>query len=365
LLPRRRTECVCRPSRSASAGFFLLLSEYSVAHSSLMRATRPTGGNFVVSLDYELIWGVRDHATRETYGPNVLGGRKAIPAILELFQRHGIRATWATVGALLCESKDELLVRAERAAASGARVPHLDDIGPDERRDPYYFGASLARLIASCEGQEIGTHTFSHRHALEPGETVQAFSVDVSTAISQLKEWGITCRSIVFPRNQYGAAQLEACRALGLSHFRGNEASWFYAPAPGRAQTKARRLCRLADSYLDLSGPNVSHPREGNCQLINVASSRFLRPFHRRLAPLESLRFKRIESAMETAALSGGTFHLWWHPENFGANFSENMAILSRVVDAFRRLRDQHGMQSKAMHEIASRPPRCQTPRAA
>ena len=322
-----------------------------------MSAIGGKSGNFVISLDFELMWGVRDHATRESYGPNVLGGREAIPAMLDLFHERGIRATWATVGALLCESKDELLARTETA---GTRIANLDDVGHDERGDPYHFGASLARRIASCEGQEIGTHTFSHRCALEQSETVEGFAADVSVALVQLKEWGISCKSVVFPRNQYGPVQLEACRRLGLSHFRGNETAWFYAPAPGSEQTKGRRLCRLADSYIDLSGPNVSRPDDG--PLVNVASSRFLRPFDRRLAPLDGLRLRRIEKAMETAAVTDGTFHLWWHPENFGVNLPENTAMLDRVLDVFARLHEEYGMQSRTMHEIDARTPAEQAP---
>jgi hypothetical protein len=315
-----------------------------------MHATGTRTGNFVISLDYELMWGVRDHATRESYGPNVVGGRAAIPVMLELFQRRGIKATWAIVGALLCESKDELLARAERA---GAAIPRLEDIGPDERRDPFHFGASLARMIVSSPGQEIGTHTFSHRCALEPGETPGNFAADVSSAITQLREMGIGCKSIVFPRNQYDSPHLATCRALGLSHFRGNEANWFYAPAPGKEQTKLRRLCRLIDSYINLSGPNLSRPdADRKAPLVNVASSRFLRPFSERLSPFDGLRVRRIERAMQEAAATGATFHLWWHPENFGKHLSENIAILNKVLDQFQRLRDKYGMQSRAMHEI-------------
>jgi hypothetical protein len=318
-----------------------------------MRSTDTSAGNFVISLDYELMWGVRDHATRDSYGANVLGGRQAIPAMLDLFHRRNVRATWATVGALLCESKDELLSRAERAGLDATAIPRLEEIGPDERKDPYHFGASLARQILSCPGQELGTHTFSHRCALEPGVTAEAFSVDVATAMAQLGEWGIKCKSVVFPRNQYGAEALEACRLHGLSHYRGNEAKWFYAPAPGKEQTKARRLCRLVDNYIDLSGANVSQPaRSGPDRLSNVASSRFLRPYNRRLAPLDGLRLRRITKAMEQAARTGGTFHLWWHPENFGRNLAENMAMLTNVLDQYQRLKDAYGMQSRAMHEI-------------
>jgi len=66
-------------------------------------------GEFVISLDFELLWGLRDHATRDSYGANVLGGREAIPRILDLFERHGICATRATVGLLMTENRDELL----------------------------------------------------------------------------------------------------------------------------------------------------------------------------------------------------------------------------------------------------------------
>jgi peptidoglycan/xylan/chitin deacetylase (PgdA/CDA1 family) len=327
-----------------------------------MGTTDTEGGSFVISLDFELMWGVRDHATRESYGGNVLGGREAIPAMLDLFQRRGIRATWATVGALLCESKDELLARAKQAEAS--HIADLEDVGSDERRDPYHFGASLARLIASCEGQEIGTHTYSHRCALEQDETVETFAADVAAALAQLEEWKIRCRSIVFPRNQYGPAHLEACHALGLSHFRGNERAWFYAPAPGCEQTKARRLCRLADSYINISGPNVARPERGDEPLANVASSRFLRPFDRRLSSLDGFRLRRIETAMQAAAETGGTFHLWWHPENFGRNLAENMAILTKILDGFEKLRSKYGMRSRAMHEVAGPAPALSTARA-
>jgi hypothetical protein len=68
-----------------------------------------SGGELVISLDFELLWGVRDHATRDGYGPNILGARAAIPHMLERFARHGIRVTWATVGAVFCATREELL----------------------------------------------------------------------------------------------------------------------------------------------------------------------------------------------------------------------------------------------------------------
>src|SRR5262245_2603825 len=98
-------------------------------------------GNFVISLDFELMWGMRDVATRDSYGRNVLGVRHAIPALLEMFDRRAIRATWAVVGLLLCETKDELLARLPplRPSYSNSRLStytYLNEVGSDERSDP-------------------------------------------------------------------------------------------------------------------------------------------------------------------------------------------------------------------------------------
>ena len=85
-------------------------------------------GELVISLDFELLWGVRDHATRDSYGANVLRGREAIPRILDLFEHYGIAATWATVGLLMAESRDELLASLPpeelRPKAGALRVIH-------------------------------------------------------------------------------------------------------------------------------------------------------------------------------------------------------------------------------------------------
>lgn len=84
-------------------------------------------GQFVISLDFELLWGVRDHADRDTYGKNVLGARDAVPKMLELFAENEISATWATVGFLFCETKEELLASlpSELPTYSNPRLSNL------------------------------------------------------------------------------------------------------------------------------------------------------------------------------------------------------------------------------------------------
>ena len=50
-------------------------------------------GTFMVSLDLELFWGMLEVFSLESYQDNILGGKKAIPQLLQLFEKYGIHAT--------------------------------------------------------------------------------------------------------------------------------------------------------------------------------------------------------------------------------------------------------------------------------
>ena len=66
----------------------------------------------VISLDFELHWGVFD-AFGDKYNDNILGARKAIPEILALFKKYNINATWAIVGLLFNESKNDFETKSD------------------------------------------------------------------------------------------------------------------------------------------------------------------------------------------------------------------------------------------------------------
>jgi hypothetical protein len=61
-------------------------------------STIGTHGKFVISLDFELMWGMRDKHTVETYGKNIAAVHEIIPKLLEKFNSYNIKATFATVG---------------------------------------------------------------------------------------------------------------------------------------------------------------------------------------------------------------------------------------------------------------------------
>lgn len=316
-----------------------------------------SAGALVLSLDLEMMWGVRHRATKAEYGHRVLGERKAIPRMLELFERNGLHATWAVVGFAMCDGRDDLLSRLPEdrpsyADSGQSAYSYIAETGSSEREDPFYFGPSLVRQIIECPNQEIASHTFSHYCCLEPGQTKAQFRADLQAAIAQLGEWGRPCNSIVFPRHQYSPTHLKICSSLGIEAFRGNEDSWLYRSGERWHHSQLRRAGRLIDTYLPISGHNISRPN-GAEGIVNIPSSRFLRPYSRKLRRLEPLRLQRIKHAMTRAAREKSIFHLWWHPHNFGTDLPENMQILRRITAHFKALSDEYGMRSFCMAEAA------------
>jgi peptidoglycan/xylan/chitin deacetylase (PgdA/CDA1 family) len=320
-------------------------------------------GLFVLSLDFELFWGVRDHRTLADYRENLLGVRQAIPQMLELFRRFDAHATWATVGLLFFENKQQMLagLPSRQPAYANARLspyPHLDLVGDDETADAIHFGASLIRLIQATPGQELATHTFGHYYCLEAGQTVEDFEADLAAARRAAQRFGVELKSLVFPRNQWNAAYLDACRRAGIRAYRGNQRSFVYeAGDTASSGSLVRRALRLTDAYLpviSLSAASLAEIAAGG-EPYNVPASRFLRPYSAKFAALEGRRLRRIEQEMTAAARAGRVYHLWWHPHNFGANTRENLANLERLLRHFDALRREHGMASLSMGEIAER----------
>jgi peptidoglycan/xylan/chitin deacetylase (PgdA/CDA1 family) len=315
----------------------------------------------VISLDFELMWGMRETQSIATYGRNILGGRKAIPAMLRLFAEHKVKATWGAVGMLLARNKRELIEGLpslrptyRHADLSPYQDSYLQQVGEDEKSDPYHFGYSLAAQILDTAGMELATHTFSHYYCIEEGQTREQFKADLEAAFAAAQRLGSMPRSIIFPRNQLNPDYLAVCAEVGLRTYRGNERAWMYQPAAGQ-EGWLKRAARLADNYINLSGSNTFRPEaDGGSRMVNVPASRFLRPHSRALSPLEPLQLMRITSAMTGAACRGEHFHLWWHPHNFGANTERNLENLKVVLAHYTKLRDTHGFENCTMTEFAS-----------
>jgi hypothetical protein len=141
----------------------------------------------------------------------------------------------------------------------------------------------------------------------------------------------------------------------GFTAYRGNQDHWMYRDGhlASASYGTIRRLIRAADTYLPIMGNHtsslsISIPKG---QLINISASRFLRPVSGH-SIIDKLQLNRVKSGMWEAASTNSVFHLWWHPHNFGRNTEANLMNLERLLEYYRVLNHEYGMQSLSMKEL-------------
>lgn len=308
----------------------------------------------IVSLDFELYWGMQDCVEFDKYKGNILGARKAIPRMLAMFDEHSVHATWATVGYLFANNKSEAqsffpsqMPAYENEILSTYRC--FDDLGNDENDSPCYFAPSLIKEISNCQGQEIASHTFSHYYCREKGQTVEQFKADMESALSIANASGYELKSVVLPRNQCEPEYTNVLCDLGFTSYRDEENDWIHEKIKFRP---LMRLLRLADVYLPLTGYGGYLPKSEN-GIVNLVGSRMYKPYFKPLAFLEKLKVHRIKKQMLHAAKNNLVFHLWWHPHNVGAYTDLHMNQLEEIFTYYDLLREKYGMRSLNMKEAA------------
>ena len=283
----------------------------------------------VWSLDFELRWGMHDvlGLDRDRYRKNLEGAREAVPKLLQLFTRRGVRATWATVGALACRNWDEYFRRAPAPPhyvnPQLAIDPRYADIDPDGL---LHFAPDLVALIAKTDGQDIGTHTFSHLYLGELGVMQVDAAADHAATLTLFHErFGITPTSMVFPKNQI--AFLAFYRGQGISAWRDNESSWYYQLTRHTHHPVVRGL-RMMDALTPWRA------RGGSFSGGRTPSTLFVRAYLPE--SLWKLHLARI-AAEARRIRDGGVLHFWLHPHNLGANVPRGVQRLEQVIDIIDR----------------------------
>ena len=318
---------------------------------------------FTISLDFELFWGVFPTSSIENYGANILGGREAIPQILSLFKNYNIHATWATVAMASFESKKQLISYIPNTKPTYKNhhmdaYVHLENVGENEREDPYHFGYSLLRKITDVPGMEIASHTFSHFFSLEQNNK-SAFKADLEASNQSFRRLDIETRSLIFCRNEHKESDLQALKDKGFTTYRGNETSFrtdkdHYLFRSRQKQPLHVKVGRWADTCVNICGNQLLEPKKDRLGLVDIPSSRMLRPFSN-VNYVDHLRLKRIKSSMLAAAQKKKGYHLWWHPHNFGQNTRENLAVLKNILQYYMVLNNKYGMESLNMAEVSDR----------
>ncbi len=316
-------------------------------------------GALVISLDFELHWGMRDNV-----GPgdrafrNLLASRQVVRDLSALFASRGIRATWATVGFLFASTKDELSAHLPSVRPTYRHPeldPYVEHVGSDETADPEHLAGSLVDLLARTPGQEVASHTHSHFYCLESGQDEDAFRADLAMAqaMAQFRGFGLT--SLVLPRNQWNPRYAKAVKESGFNCYRGPQLSRGHEARRKDEQSQLTRASRILDTYGGFSPPPTTSwaavPQPDG--LYNVPASAFLRPYDPRRRIIEPLRRARLLSGLRDAAHNKRIFHLWWHPHNFVDHRQHSFDLLNYFLDEHDRLTQTDGLRSMSMRDVA------------
>ena len=322
-----------------------------------------TKGAFIISLDFELHWGGFEKWPVDQYHQYFINTRKAIPAMLKLFQKYDTHVTWAGVGLLFHENKLQLMEDMpklrptyDNSQLSAYEYINSVGIGENETSDPLHYGFSLLKQIRQTPHQEIGSHTFAHYYCNEEGQTTEQFRQDLLSAQKAAARLGITLRSLVFPRNQFNDDYLKVCYEAGFTSVRSNPKDWFWDIQSAINEPFWKRLNRGADAYIKIGKRTTFSTVELDVRPgypVCIPASRLLRPYHPKEFFLNKLKINRIKGELEYAAHSNQLYHLWWHPHNFGNYPEQSLRDLEKILIKFNGLRETTGMRSLTMTEIA------------
>lgn len=301
----------------------------------------------VISLDFELRWGVHDRLglNMNEYRGNLENVQLVVPALLQLFTQRKLRVTWACVGALGCNNWAEYFSRAPAPPnyeQSALKVnPRYADLDPEGR---LYFAPELLKLINKCQGQELGTHTFSHIYACEQGVCKEDIRADL-LAVKLLWQEKFHCQpvSLVFPKNQHGF--LATVKEAGIGIWRGNESPWYHANTISNSPVGNV----LSKAFRFKDGINPFIKRAELLQGDMTRSSLFLRLNLSEL--LWKLHFARIKRELGSLQ-EGQIFHIWCHPHNFGADMSQRLARMGDVLDLIAEKCRQGVVVSRNMSDL-------------
>ena len=318
-----------------------------------MNSKNITYGAFVISIDFEMMWG------STCIGQNVVDGFKyriqhineIIDRLLREFEKYSIHATWAVVGAIACSSKQDVLERMDYDLVYdswGCDIKeYISQIKKSELDQ--YFGRRFLVKIVQTKHQFIGSHTFSHFYVDEKPDDNVLLEKELLNSRRALQPYSDNVISVVFPKNQVKHNMLDTLKKNGFEVYRGvqklkrcNGDSFFC------------RLVKFMDAYFPLCGKcEYDFDEIFEDGISNVRASRIYRTFFSKLSLLEPLKTIRIKSEMTHAAKSKKVYHLWFHPHNFGSDVDKSFKSFEKILKHYQYLHERYGFQSLSMEECA------------
>lgn len=284
-------------------------------------------GILTVSIDLELMWGIWDLASLPADESTGQRERLICRRLVLLFERYGIRATWAIVGRLFDDEPGFVGLRGSK--------------------DDWYAPDVVELLTSSSVRHDIGSHSYSHRYF--GSSSRDAAERELLSAQRVHARLGRPMTSFVFPRNQ--VAHLDLLQEVGVRVFRSRDRGIL-----GLADSmvpSARPALNLLEKALALPVSTILPIRHPN-GLVELPSSLLLlgRGGIRRIVTPLAMR-RKLRQGLDRAVRRAEVFHLWFHPSNFYDDPETQFALLEEALSEAQCLVEHGDLQIRTMSDFA------------
>lgn len=295
--------------------------------------------SFIISLDTELIWGCLTHQLSKIVDLMKADKKKVrgcIDILLSLFEKYNIPATWAVVGHLFldrCERED---------GVSHKNMPRFrEECYPFDpctsiQKDPLYYGKDVIEMILSKSiGHEVAYHSFSH--VIFSNCSREVAEAEIKEGIRLAKEFGITLKSFVFPKNKMG--YIDLLKKYRFKIYRGENL--------GKYDLNQNFLTREFNGGIDKIIAPPAEPKwmDG---IREIPSSMFFYDPQIKFSVLP-----RAKLGLCQAIRSRKVFHIFLHPHNL-LMYSSLKDDLDKFLGIVVEKRDKGKLQVMTMGEFAS-----------
>ncbi len=306
-------------------------------------------GLFLCSIDTELAWGSahRDidpttYQHWESYGRV----RDSVERLLALMDRYDIRATWAFVGRLLIDPRDD----AENALYPENPQPARKHLVNERTAEPEFlskwYTPELLQMVQNAgASHEIGTHTFSHAVAGEPGYSKELLQQELTAATKQAEHLGISLKTLIYPKNR--TAHTEILADHGISAYRTVPESRISKLPP-----VLRGVAHRVDAYLPVP-VDISYPELDGDTWVLPASYYYRHTGGWARWQSNLVRRAKLRSGLRRAAKNGGLFHIWFHPYDIASDPDRLLKPLEAAFKEVSTLRDKGLLDNLTLGETA------------
>ena len=318
--------------------------------------TKQTPGTMVLSIDFELSWGMFDLLPIAKLNAQSVEERKRIKRLLALLDRYEIPATWAMVGHLMLDG----CARGQDGTTHSDIAPHANyswfphdwyhhDPCTAAALAPGWYAPDILEWIREARVRhEIGSHSFGHIYYGDPECSPPIARADLKAAVEAAAQKGVTLKSFVFPRNQVG--HLEILKSFGLRSYRGAE-----PPLIRCGHGVLQQAIHFLDQLFALR-PRSVRAEETLPGLWNIPGNHFYMAHNglRKVIPMAS-RVLKGKRGINWAVRSGGLYHFWFHPFNLNVDSEAMLSGLEKIFSHAHRMREKGLLNILTMDEYAQR----------